>query len=189
MPQQALENITASLFINPRESITLYTLQPCPIGPKQASPPSSSSQLAGIICFTNLLALRQSSVRSSCRSCLNGCAHPPPTFMQRRPLLCQWCLLFLLQTMSLLRLLTSSAESNRLRYSALNGTLLSPTLHQSSRNILEWKTQERKGWSRGSRAVKDCHLDMTWLFLYKINFSTDREGPDQAPPLWGISWQ
>jgi hypothetical protein len=39
--------------------------------------------LAGIVCVYNPWSLKQSSIRSSCRSCLCGCK--PLTFMQRKP--------------------------------------------------------------------------------------------------------
>lgn len=75
-PQQAHLNTVASSF---------NTLHLHPTGPKQASLVNSSSQLAGIVCASNPWSLRQSSIRSSCRRCLSGCAPTltQPGFRQR----------------------------------------------------------------------------------------------------------
>lgn len=73
------------------------TLHPCPIGPKPACLPSGSSPLSVVICDTNLLVLRQSSVWSSGRSCLHSrAAHSRSS--QRWPPLQQRGLPFLLRS-------------------------------------------------------------------------------------------
>ena len=91
-PQQAHLNAAGS---------SINTLHPYPIGSKKASCLNISSQLAGIVCFSNLWSLRQSSIRSSCRRCLCGClacgiyievaaAVPPTTQWLQRLTLTPW---------------------------------------------------------------------------------------------------
>ena len=49
---------------------------PAPIGPKKASVLNGSFRLAGIVYVRNLWSFRQSSIMSSCRRRLCGCAAP-----------------------------------------------------------------------------------------------------------------
>lgn len=52
------------------------TLYPRLIGSKKACLLNTSSRLAGIVCTSSPRSLRQSSIWSSCRRCLFGCAAP-----------------------------------------------------------------------------------------------------------------
>lgn len=68
-PQQAHLNAAGS---------SINTLHPYPIGSKKASCLNISSQLAGIVCFSNPWSFRQPSIRSSCRRCFYSCVGPQP---------------------------------------------------------------------------------------------------------------